>query len=130
MPIATNWAPSIPTSVRAAGSSTSTRKPSTSSDNGLVPASAEAAAGPSIGATRAAPPSTSSPIDRNTQPGPAVASRTPASAGATSTLTLSVQPKTTFDAVSSSGTRASAGASAACVGRVTVTAVAATAAQA
>ena len=59
-----------------------------------------------------------------------MASRTPASAGATSTLTLSIQPETTLVAVSSSGVRASAGTSAAWVGRVIVTAVAAIAASA
>ena len=41
---------------------------------------------------------------------------------------LSVQPETAFVAVSSSGVRASDGRSAACAGRVIVTAVAATAA--
>ena len=52
----------------------------------------------------------------------------PATVGATSRLTLSFQPETTFDAVSSSGMRQSAGVRAAIVGRVIVTAVAATAA--
>jgi len=62
---------------------------------------------------------------RNTQPGPQCAISKPATAGATSTLTLSFQPETTFAAVSSCGARASAGVRAANVGRVTVTAVAA-----
>ena len=65
-----------------------------------------------------------------TVPAPPRPSRTPASAGATSTLRLSIQPATTFAAVSSSGVRASDGRSTACAGRVTVTAVAATAASA
>jgi hypothetical protein len=51
-------------------------------------------------------------------------------AGATTRLTLSIQPETTLAAVSSSGDRASAGTSAAWAGRVSVTAVAATAASA
>ena len=59
-----------------------------------------------------------------------MASRTPASAGATRTLRLSIQPEATLVAVSSSGVRASPGTSAACVGRVIVTAVAAIAASA
>ena len=66
----------------------------------------------------------------NTDPGPDTPSSTPATAGATSTLTLSFQPEITLAAVSSSGRWASAGSSTACVGRVTVTAVAATAAHA
>jgi hypothetical protein len=45
-------------------------------------------------------------------------------------LTLSIQPETTFAAVSSSGVRASDGSSTACAGRVIVTAVAAAAANA
>ncbi len=54
---------------------------------------------------------------------------TPAPAVATSTLEFSTQLETTLVAVSSCAVWASAGVSAACVGRVMVTAVAATAAQ-
>ena len=64
----------------------------------------------------------------NTVPGLPTASSSPVRAGAASIAMLSIQPETTFVAVSSSGERASAGSSAACVGRVTVTADAATAA--
>src|SRR2546421_6082797 len=45
-------------------------------------------------------------ITAKTQPGPAAASSTPASAGAASELRLSFQPETTLVAVSSSGRRA------------------------
>ena len=56
----------------------------------------------------------------NSQPGPATASSTPASAGATSPLAASFQPATTFVEVSSSGRRASFGVSTDRAGRVTV----------
>ena len=92
------------------------------------PRPALAAGGPLIGRTRTAATRTSAPISRKTQPGPHVAISSPATAGATSTLTLSIQPEITLAAVSSSGARASAGVSVATVGRVTTTAVAATAA--
>ena len=54
---------------------------------------------------------TSAPISRKTQPGPQAAITSPATAGATRTLTLSIHPETTLAAVSSSGTLASAGTS-------------------
>ena len=59
-----------------------------------------------------------------------IAKRTPVSAGPARVLTCSTQLATTFVAVSSSGTRARDGVTAACVGRVMVTAVAATVAHA
>jgi len=65
-----------------------------------------------------------------TTPGEPTARSTPVAAGADTSETLSIQPETTLAAVSSSGDRASAGTSAACAGRVSVTAVAATAASA
>ncbi len=82
------------------------------------------------GATRTAAAPATTAMTAKTAPAPPTPSRTPASAGATRTLRLSIQPATTFAAVSSSGVRASDGRSTACAGRVTVTAVAATAASA
>ena len=67
-------------------------------------------------------------MSANTTPGPDTPRRTPVSAAAASVIALSIQPETAFAAVNSSGTRTSAGTSADCVGRVIVTAVAATAA--
>ncbi len=61
---------------------------------------------------------------------PETPSSSPASAGAARIDSPSIQFETTFVAVSSSGVRARPGRSAACVGRVTVTAAAATAASA
>ena len=84
----------------------------------------------SSGATSSAEPSVTADMTAKTQPGPAVARSTPATAGAVSMATLSVHPETTFEAVSSSGRRARCGTSAVCAGRVIVTAVAARAARA
>jgi hypothetical protein len=84
--------------------------------------------GPWTRATRAAEATATAAITAKTHPGEATASSTPVRAGAAKTLTLSIQPETTFVAVSSSGVRARAGTSADWVGRVTVTQVAATAA--
>ena len=67
-------------------------------------------------------------ISAKTWPGPETAMITPAPAVATSTLLFSTQLETTLVAVSSCAVCASAGVSAACVGRVMVTAVAAAAA--
>jgi hypothetical protein len=89
-----------------------------------------AALGPRMPRTTAAEANATTAIVAKTMPGLQTSSRTPATAGATSTLALSIHPETTFVAVSSSGERASAGTRAACVGRVIVTAVAATAASA
>ena len=88
------------------------------------------ATGPRIGATSRAATSATTDMTANTTPAPTEPSRRPASAGAASRLALSIQPATTFAAVSSSGVRASDGVRTACAGRVTVTAVAAIAAQA
>jgi hypothetical protein len=89
-----------------------------------------AAGGPSTGSTTSPPASETHAITAKTRPGEPTERSTPASAGAATRLTLSIQPETTLVAVSSSGVQASAGTSAACVGRVRVTAVAATAASA
>ena len=91
---------------------------------------ADAGAGPRIGATTTAAAAPSAAITAKTVPGLETASSTPVAAGAASTLVLSTQPERTFAAVSSSGVRASAGSSVACAGRVSVTAVAASAAHA
>jgi len=66
----------------------------------------------------------------NTAPGLPTASSTPAAAGAASIDTLSIHPEMTLDDVSSSGELERPGSSAACVGRVRVTSVAARAANA
>src|SRR6185503_3079202 len=127
-PSATNCPPSSPTSTRVDGSRASTRKPASASSS--AGSASCAGAGPCSRATSSADTVATTPITAKTQPGEATASNTPASAGATSTLTLSIQPETTLVAVSSSGVLASDGTSAAWVGRVIVTAVAATAASA
>ena len=72
------------------------------------------------GATTIAPTATAAVAATKTEPGPRVSSRTPVSAGATSTLALSIQDETTFTAVRSDGVRASDGVSAAWQGRTSV----------
>ena len=62
---------------------------------------------------------------RNTIPGDETARIAPATAGPASAMPVSIQPMTTFAAVSSSGRREISGRRTACVGRVSVTAVAA-----
>src|SRR4029077_19639895 len=118
-----------PTSSRGPGSSFNTRKPAVISAKGRA-SPAAGAAGPCTPLTRTPDASATTAITAKTVPGPLKPRITPASAGASSTLRLSIQPETTFVAVSSSGGRASAGVNADWVGRVIVTAVAATAASA
>jgi hypothetical protein len=72
------------------------------------------------GSTSAAPNAQPAAASANTAVSDQTARTTPASAGATSMLTLSIHPEATFVAVSSSGVRATAGANDDCVGRVIV----------
>src|SRR5207248_1733548 len=77
------------------------------------------------GVTSTADPSVTAVITAKTAPGPEIASKAPATAGAASVPMLSFQPETTVEAVSSSGRRARYGTSADWAGRVIVRAPAA-----
>ena len=80
-------------------------------------------AGPSIRTTSSAETSSRAATSPKIRSTPATARRTPVSALASSTPTLSTHPETTFVAVSSSAERASDGTITACAGRVIVIAV-------
>ncbi len=76
--------------------------------------------------TRAADHTNDSPFTANTTSGPATTSRKPPSAGPANEATLSIVLEATFAAVSSAGSRASRGSSAACAGRNTTPTIVAT----
>ena len=73
--------------------------------------------GPGTGHTRAAAPKARAASTAIDSCGPPTAMSTPASAGATSALPLSIQLPTTLAAVSSTGARTTLGSSADCAGR-------------
>ena len=81
---------------------------------------------PASGETSTAPASSAAANSASAAPGPSIPIITPASAGPTSTLTLSIHVLTAFAAVRSAGSETSEGSSADCAGRTSVTALAVT----
>src|SRR3954471_1660442 len=124
-PRATACAPSSRTSVRAFGSrrTNATEPPREGeSDAASSPTLTGAAIASRAGTTSSAATAQIAAPTPNTTPGVLTVSTTPTSSGPPSVLTPSIQLETTFVAASSSGSLARPGATADCVGRVTVNA--------